>query len=116
MGPTAREELLAVCRRVLHDPARGEADVTRIAASGASDDLLRGVARLLPDLPDPDLALIHLERYCREALPPGDADTLSALLTLLGFSPYLAEAILNDRGYLPELLRAQRQDAWGVPE
>jgi [glutamine synthetase] adenylyltransferase / [glutamine synthetase]-adenylyl-L-tyrosine phosphorylase len=116
MPTTARDELLAVCRRVLIDPARGEADVTRIAASGASDDLLRRVARVLPDLPDPDLALIHLERYCREAPPPGDPDTLTALMTLLGFSPYLAEAILNDSGYLPELLRAQRQDAWGVAE
>jgi glutamate-ammonia-ligase adenylyltransferase len=116
MPTTAREELAGVCRRLLHDPARGEAGIARIAASGAPDDLLRQVARLLPDLPDPDLALIHLERWCRDGPLPSGPAALAALMTLLGFSPYLAEGILNDRAWLPELVRAQRQDSWGAAE
>src|SRR5262245_26290563 len=116
MPQTPRDELLTVCRRVLDDPVRGEADVSRIAVEAGSQRLLRHLAQFLPDLPDPDLALIHLERYCRDAEPPEDPETLSVLLVLLGFSPYLAESLLNDPGYLPELLRLRRQEPWNVDQ
>jgi len=110
------DELLGVCREVLDDPARGAADVERIIASGGDAKLCPPLARLLPDVPDPDLALVHLERHAREARLPADPESLSVLLTVFGFSPYLAESLLTDTGYLSELLRSRRQGIWGVEE
>ncbi|HKY31072.1 MAG TPA: bifunctional [glutamate--ammonia ligase]-adenylyl-L-tyrosine phosphorylase/[glutamate--ammonia-ligase] adenylyltransferase [Candidatus Polarisedimenticolia bacterium] len=116
MAPSAREEVSALIRRMLEDPARGEADLTRIAPSSGGDSFFRLLARLLPEIPDPDLALVHLERYCREGPLPADPESLDTLLTLLGFSPYLAESIINDRGFLPELIRHRRAGPWGPDE
>src|SRR6185369_15585730 len=103
-------------RRTLDDASRGAADIERILLSADADRGGALLGQILPDAPDPDLALIHLERYCRDGAPPADPETFQILITLFGFSPYLAESLINDRQYLPQLIRARRQGAWGVEE
>ncbi|HEY3175710.1 MAG TPA: bifunctional [glutamate--ammonia ligase]-adenylyl-L-tyrosine phosphorylase/[glutamate--ammonia-ligase] adenylyltransferase [Candidatus Polarisedimenticolia bacterium] len=110
------EEILELCRRTLDDAARGIADIERIGLSGEGNRLGDFLARLLPEAPDPDLALVHLERYCRHNAPPRDLQSFEILLTLFGFSPYLGEALINDPGHLPHLARARSQGTWGVEE
>ena len=110
--PPSPDDLRAFCRRELEDPERGLADLERIARSADMDRLFPLLASQLPDLPDPDLALIHLERWCREEPPPADPDALHALLVLSGYSPYLAESILADRAALAELTRARARQGW----
>lgn len=106
------EEIQEFCRRTLDDPSRGVADILRIDLSGDAERIHSLLTRLLPDVPDPDLALVHLERYCRHSAPPEDPESFHVLLDLFGFSPYLADSLINDREYLPVLLRARRQMTW----
>ena len=106
--------MLELCRRTLDDASRGAADIERILLAADAERLETLLAQSLPDAPDPDLALIHLERYSREGALPSDPETFQILITLFGFSPYLAEALINDRPYLPQLVRARRQGASGV--
>ena len=110
--PPSPDDLRAFCRRALEDPERGLSDLERIARSADMDRLFPLLDSQLPDLPDPDLALIHLERWCREEPPPADLDAFHALLVLSGYSPYLAESILADRGALAELTRARARTGW----
>src|SRR5262245_52591772 len=110
------DEIQELCRRTLDDPARGAADILRISLAGEPERLFALLSRTLPDTPDPDLALIHLERYCRQSAPPVEMESFQALLALFGFSPYLAESLINDREYLPDLLRARRRGAWSAAD
>src|SRR5678816_4558419 len=110
------EEIQEFCRRTLDDPVRCAADMQRIAQAGDPEAILSHLTRLLPDAPDPDLALVHLERYSRARTPPTDAESFQILLTMFGFSPYLAESLIREGDYLPSLLRARRQGAWGIAE
>jgi len=112
----ASEEVREFCRRTLDDPVRGAADILRIGLAGDTERVLGLLLRLLPDVPDPDLALVHLERYCRQSAPPADIVGFQILLALFGFSPYLAESLINDREYLPQLIRARRQGAWSLED
>ncbi len=88
----------------------------RIEARHGSGSLREALVRLLPDVPDPDLAVANLDRYCRDGPPPQEIDALQMVLLLLGFSPYLADSLINDRSFLQELLRARRGGPWGVED
>ncbi|MFQ5701725.1 MAG: bifunctional [glutamate--ammonia ligase]-adenylyl-L-tyrosine phosphorylase/[glutamate--ammonia-ligase] adenylyltransferase, partial [Acidobacteriota bacterium] len=116
MSASLPQEVLRLCRRVLDDPDRGAEDIRRIGARGNPRRLASLLVSLLPDVPDPDLALIHLERYSRDCSVPEDPEELDTLLTLFGFSEYLAESLINDRGQLPRLVRARRQGTWGAEQ
>jgi len=110
--PPSQEEVRAFCRQTLEDPERGYADLERIARGADMERLFPRLASLLPDLPDPDLALIHVERWSRDEAPPADPEAFQSLLVLLGYSPYLAESILTDRTALADLLRPRARAAW----
>ncbi len=116
MAQAGTEPIEEFCGRVLDDPVRGAADILRIGQSGDDAAIRAALVRLLPDMPDPDLALIHMERYCRQGAPPSDIESFHSLLVTFGYSPYLAESLIRDRGFLADLLRARRQGAWGVEE
>ncbi len=115
MPPQARVDLREFCRRTFDDPERGLADLESIVGSGSgrARDLL---TRLLPETADPDLALGHLVGFARAHSIPDDRETLEALLTVVGFSPYLADAVLNEHDFLADLAGARRRGAWGVRE
>ncbi|HET6372811.1 MAG TPA: bifunctional [glutamate--ammonia ligase]-adenylyl-L-tyrosine phosphorylase/[glutamate--ammonia-ligase] adenylyltransferase [Candidatus Polarisedimenticolia bacterium] len=114
MSRPALDPLYDFCLKTLEDPERGLADIRRVATGEHARQIEALLVRLLADLPDPDLALMHLERFSRDGSPPSDPESFQTLLWILGFSPYLAESLINDRQYLEDLVRLRRQEAGGL--
>src|SRR5262245_58692774 len=117
MTPSSPQEGIArLFRDILDDPDRGMADLARMGLLEPGHPALGLLLQLLPDAPDPDLSLVHLERFSREAPIPRDPEALQVLLTRFGFSPHLAEALIRDPALLADLKRGRRQGNWGVEE
>ena len=116
MSSPSLEGIARLLRGILDDPDRGMADLGRMGLLESRHPALGLLMQLLPDAPDPDLALVHLERFSREAPIPREAEALQILVTLFGFSPYLAESLIRDPGLLSDLARVRRQGTWGVEE
>src|SRR5262245_55139107 len=92
----------------LADVARGHANLVRIATAGVTLDLLAVIcdqlAKTLPGLSDPDMALNNLERFVVAARNPlslatlfeRDPDSLSILLQIFSTSQYLSDLLISD--------------------
>lgn len=103
------ENLLAALR----DPERGQRNLAVLSARfgpEASRALRESLVRLLPESPDPDMALNNLERYLSAAgialptLLDDPAHALGALLQLLGTSQFFADSLVANPSFF-EMLR-----------
>ncbi len=113
----------------VRDPDRGLRDLRDLAARGLPDDLLDDLLgrlnEILPQCPDPGMALTNLERYIsgqRDALEAvsrlrRNPRTAEVLLQLFSTSQYFSELIIRDPSTL-EWLRggAERRDRNGLFE
>jgi glutamate-ammonia-ligase adenylyltransferase len=94
----------------LQDPDRGARNLHGLVAhlGNALDQLLPRLGRLLPESPDPDLALNALERFfanrsARKLLPAlleNDGRRLGVLLQLFGASQFLGDVLAADPDFL----------------
>jgi glutamate-ammonia-ligase adenylyltransferase len=92
----------------LHDVERAHADLSRLSAAGVPPDLLETIceqlARELPQVSDPDMALSNLERFIAAARHPlglaalfeRDPDALPPLLHIFSTSQYLSDQLVRD--------------------
>jgi glutamate-ammonia-ligase adenylyltransferase len=92
----------------LRDPARAHANLLRMAESGLTLDLLADLcaqlARHLPAMSDPDMALNNLERFISVARNPlalgalfeRDRDALPILLQIFSTSQHLSDCLITD--------------------
>src|SRR6185295_11232258 len=89
----------------LADAAHGHANLVRMATSGLTLDLLASIcdslARVLPRMSDPDMALNNLDRFMAAARNPlslgslfeRDPEALPILLQIFATSQYLSDSL-----------------------
>ena len=94
----------------LTDLHRGHGNLVRMALSGVTLDLLavicQQLAKHLPGLSDPDMALNNLDRFLESARNPlsvaalfeRDAEALPILLQIFSTSQYLSDLLVTDHG------------------
>ena len=107
----------------VRDPDRGLRDLRDLASSGLSSEAFEGLVSqlsvLLPQCPDPGMALTNLERFASSGPPgiaavaslPANPRTTDVLVQLFSTSQYFSELIIRDPGVLDWLRRgADRRD------